>query len=68
MHESLGVIPLDEVEIHISTPIIIEKKYETIVLSVLDHGNIVSNVSVVINDLKSVKGGPTAYVVPLNLP
>jgi hypothetical protein len=68
MHESLGVMPLDEAEIHISTPIIIEKKYETIVLSVLDHGNVVSSVRVVINDLKSVKSGPTAYAVPLNIP
>jgi len=68
MHESRGVMPLDETEIHISTPIIIEKKYGIIFLSVLDHDSEVTKIRVVIDELKSVKGGPTAYFVPLNLP
>jgi hypothetical protein len=59
---------LDEAEIHISTPIIIEKKYEKISLSVFDHGNEVAKVRVLIDELRPVKGEPTAYVIPLNLP
>src|SRR5882672_7620607 len=39
MHESPGIMPLDETRIHINTPIIIEKKYDTVYLSVFAHGS-----------------------------
>ena len=68
MHESRSIMPLDETEVHISTPIIIEKKYETFWMSVLDQGKEVRNVRVLVRDLKAVKGGRKAYVRPVELP
>jgi hypothetical protein len=67
-HDDGCMMRLNETEIHISTPIIIEKKYENFLLSVLAQGKEVSRVHVTISDLKAVKGGPRAYVVPLTYP
>jgi len=68
IHEDQGVRPRDETEIHISTPIIVEKKYGSIVVAVFDHGKEVTKVRLVIGELKPVRDEPTAYVAPLNLP
>ena len=67
-HDDGRITPLDKIEIHISTPLIIEKKYDTLSLSVFDHGNEVTKIRVVIRDLKAAKGGPKAYVTPVELP
>ena len=63
-HDDGSIMPLDETEVHISTPIIIEKKYVTVYLSVLDRGKEVRRVRILTSDLKGIKGGPGAYAVP----
>jgi hypothetical protein len=67
-HEENRIIPLDEAEIHISTPIIVDKKYTNIFLEVFNNGVQLSKVSVVISNLKWIKGKDKALVVPLDLP
>jgi hypothetical protein len=67
IHEARGIMPLGEAVIHISTPIIVEKKYGSIFLSVLDHDKEVTKIRVIIGDLKLVKDEP-AYVIPIQLP
>ena len=67
-HDDGKIVPLDESEIHISTPIIIGRDYETVWLSVLKHGVEIAKVPVAIRDLKRLKGGPERYVIPVELP
>jgi hypothetical protein len=66
-HEENRIIPLDETEIHISTPIIIDRTNQIILLEVFDHGNKLLQTSVSVNTLKSAKGGDKVLVVPLDL-
>jgi hypothetical protein len=67
-HDDGSIMPLAEMEIHISTPIIVDKKYETVSLVVLDHGKEVTKTRVAIKELKPVKGGPKASVIRVELP
>jgi len=68
MHSSERIIPLDETEIHISTPIIVEKKYKAVLLSVLDNNQEITRVRVEINRLKPIKDEPKRFVVPIEIP
>jgi hypothetical protein len=66
-HESSQIIPLDEAEIHIGTPIIIPKKYKMIYLKIFNHGIEVSKISVVIEQLKTNQGRDKALIIPIML-
>ena len=68
MHESRNIMPLDETEIHFSTPIIVEKKYARISVVVLDREQTITNAHVTIRTLNSVSGGPKAYAAPIEIP
>lgn len=68
MHESRGLMPLDEDPIHISTPIIVEKKYTNFVLTISQqHGKELKKLRVDVHTLNPVQGGPTARALPLDL-
>ena len=68
MHESRSLMPLDENPIQISTPIIIEKKYATFFVRIIDdHSKELKRLRVDVRDLHAVQGGPAARVFPVNL-
>jgi hypothetical protein len=68
MHESRSLMPLDEDPIHISTPIIVEKKYATFFLTISEHhGKELKKLPIDVRTLNVVRGGPTARVFPVDL-
>ena len=67
-HDDGSIMPMETAEIHFSTPIITNKKFDAIFVSVLDHGKEVKKVRVVIRDLQSTKGDPKSYVTPVTVP
>jgi hypothetical protein len=64
----LTIMPLDDTLIHISTPIIIEKKYTSIYVSVLDHETEVTNIQVNTELLTTIPGDERARALPIPLP
>jgi hypothetical protein len=66
-HDDGGITPLDSNEVHISTPLIIEKKNDIVDLLLLSHGQLKAKTRVMMRDLKSVKGVPNGSVILINL-
>ena len=67
MHDSRQLMPLDEDPIHISTPIIVDKKYSTFILAISDHTKERKRVRVDVDALNVVPDGPAARVLPIDL-
>jgi len=66
-HDDGTIMPLDASEIHISTPIIIDKNIDRIDISVLDHGKEKFRTRVVLRELKVVGGERKAFIIAINL-
>jgi hypothetical protein len=66
-HDDSSIIPLEDTYIHVSTPIIIEKKYKSVVIHLTDRsGAEISNFRVVISELKILHDDRAAFLIPID--